>query len=328
MNVAIDIHELRRDYVIRSILSNKIKRVVKALNGISFKVKKGEIFGILGPNGAGKTTTVKILSTLLLPTSGTAKVLGYDVEKHPIEIRKRINLVMGGERNLYQRLSTLENMEYFAELYDVPLKIRKKRIYDLLELAGLQEERWRDKVETYSKGMKQRLQIARGLINDPDFLFLDEPTIGLDPIGARELRNIVKKLKRMGKTIIFTTHYMQEADELCDRIAILDKGRIITIGTPTDLKKMHTEKFQIELILSFITHEHIERLQNLKYVNHMRTKELEKNIHLFIDTQACSEAVESVFNVLHGIPIQDVSIKKSTLEDVYVKLLGGEHNQS
>ncbi|MGC8544692.1 MAG: ABC transporter ATP-binding protein [Athalassotoga sp.] len=325
MDVTIRVHDLCRDYVVRSMFSNKTKRVVKALNGINFEVKKGEIFGILGPNGAGKTTTIKILATLLLPTSGTAKVFGYDVEKHPIEIRKRINLVMGGERNLYQRLTALENMEYFAELYNVPLNIRKKRIYDLLGLAGLQKERWSDKVETYSKGMKQRLQIARGLINDPDCLFLDEPTIGLDPIGARELKNIVKTLTRMGKTIIFTTHYMQEADELCDRVAILNKGTIVTIGTPTELKKTYTEKFQIDLTLTFITHDHLEHLQNLKHVNYVRVNELEKKTHLFIDTQACSEAVESVFNVLHGIPIQDVSIKKSTLEDVYVKLLGGEH---
>ncbi len=327
MDVAIRVHELCRDYVIRGMFSNKTKRVVSALNEISFEVEKGEIFGILGPNGAGKTTTIKILSTLLLPTSGMVKVLGFDVAKHPTEIRKRINLVMGGERNLYQRLSTLENMEYFAELYDVPLKIRKQRIYDLLELAGLQKERWKDKVETYSKGMKQRLQIARGLINDPDLLFLDEPTIGLDPIGARELRNMVKDLKKRGKTIIFTTHYMQEADELCDRIAILNNGKIVTIGTPADLKKMHTENFQIDLVLAFITRKHIECLQNSKYVNHFHTNEMDKKIHLFIDTQACSEAVESVFNTLHGIPIQDVSIKKSTLEDVYIKLLGGDHKQ-
>src|SRR5262245_25902530 len=166
---------------------------IEAVRGVSFEIAEGELFGLLGPNGAGKTTTIKMLITLLIPTSGQARVLGLDVVKDAHEVRKRVGYVFGGDRGLYERLSALDNLRYFAELYGVPPKAQKRRIHELLELVGL-AGREKERVEGYSRGMRQRLHIARGLLHDPHVLFLDEPTIGLDPIGARELRSLVATL--------------------------------------------------------------------------------------------------------------------------------------
>ncbi|ART77035.1 multidrug ABC transporter ATP-binding protein [Sutcliffiella horikoshii] len=207
-----------------------------ALNQVNFEVREGEVFGLLGPNGAGKTTTIKILTTLLLPSTGSVKVLGYDVVKESSEIRDKINFVYGGERGVYGRLTAKEYMHYFCTLYKIPNKDQSQQISQLLELVGLTDAT-NQKIHTYSKGMVQRLHIARCLINDPKIIFLDEPTIGLDPIGARLLRDIVKELAQKGITIILTTHYMQEADELCDRIAFIKNGEISMIGEPTHIKE-------------------------------------------------------------------------------------------
>ena len=176
-----------------------------------------------------------MLITLLAQTSGTCKVLGYDTFGEEKNIRPRINFIFGGEMGIYRRLSARDNLEYFANLYHINPAVSEPRINELLKLVELFDKA--DLLaETYSKGMIQRLQIARGLINDPEIIFMDEPTIGLDPLGARMLRDIIKKLKSDGKTVLLTTHYMPEAEELCDRIAIINQGKIIASGTPTDLK--------------------------------------------------------------------------------------------
>lgn len=236
MGIAIEVTNLARNY--EGTLGMTKKKIVEALKGISFSVDEGEILGLLGPNGAGKTTTIKILTTLLAPTSGEARIFGYKCFGEEKYIRDKINFIFGGERGLYWRLSAYENLQYFGDIYKVPRKVLKKRIPKLIKLVGL-DGREHEKVESFSKGMKQRLQIARGLINDPSILFLDEPTIGLDPIGAIDLRNIILKLKEEGKTILLTTHYMYEADELCDRIAIINNGELIDIGTSKQLKQRH-----------------------------------------------------------------------------------------
>lgn len=245
MENVVEVYNLKRDYTGITGLSKK--KSINALKGISFQVKKGEIFGLLGPNGAGKTTTIKILTTLLAPSFGEAKVLGFKCFGEESKIRPRINFIYGGERSLYWRLSAQDNLFYFGDLYKIPSKILKNRIPHLLDLVGL-KGREHEKVEGYSKGMKQRLQIARGLINDPEILFLDEPTIGLDPVGAKDLRNIIASLKKQGKTILLTTHYMYEADELCDRIAIINNGELIALDTSTGLKKhyLDDEKASLE----------------------------------------------------------------------------------
>jgi ABC-2 type transport system ATP-binding protein len=225
----IEVANLTRSY---RLPKNKLK---EALKGISFHVNKGEVFGLLGPNGAGKTTTMKILTTLLTPTSGSVTILGHDVKKEGEKIRKDINFVYGGEKGVYGRLTAFEYMSYFCTLYKIQSKKQKEIIEELLKLVGL-EEATNQKINTYSKGMIQRLHIARSLINDPQILFLDEPTIGLDPIGAKMLRELVKKLSQQGITIILTTHYMHEADELCDRIAFIKNGEISLIGIPEKIK--------------------------------------------------------------------------------------------
>ncbi|MCL2200942.1 MAG: ABC transporter ATP-binding protein [Oscillospiraceae bacterium] len=231
----IEVNEFKRTYTTYKGWVSRKKETVTAVNGISFAVEKGTIFGLLGQNGAGKTTTIKTLITLLAPTSGTCKVLGYDTFRQAKQIRPRINFIFGGELGVYRRLSARDNLAYFSNLYHVPPSVAKARIEDALDLVGLTDKA--DILcETFSKGMLQRLQIARGLVNDPEILFCDEPTVGLDPLGARMLRDVLKVLRGRGKTIMLTTHYMPEADELCDTIALIDGGVIVAMDTPSMLK--------------------------------------------------------------------------------------------
>src|SRR3989475_10582845 len=190
---AIEAANLRRTYKTHTGTLRRKAKEIEAVRGISFAIESGELFGLLGPNGAGKTTTIKMLITLLIPTSGAARVLGYDVVKDAREVRKRIGYVFGGERGVYERLSGYDNLRYFAELYGVPPRLQKRRIEELLELVGL-KGREHERAEGYSRGMKQRLHIARGLLHDPEVVFLDEPTLGLDPVGARDLRATIAGL--------------------------------------------------------------------------------------------------------------------------------------
>ncbi len=214
------------------------KEKTAAVDHINFDIKEGEFFGLLGPNGAGKTTTIKLLCTLLVPDEGTAIVNGYDVAREAEKVRKSLGVVTGGERGLYWRLTGRENLWFFSQMYNVPSHVARPRIQQLLELVELQD-RADEQVEKYSRGMKQRLHVIKGLVNDPPILLLDEPTLGLDPSSARVIREFVKdKLqKEQNKTILHTTHYMEEADQLCDRIAIIDHGKIIALDAPENLKK-------------------------------------------------------------------------------------------
>ncbi len=211
---------------------------VKALDSVDLEVKKGEIFGLLGPNGAGKTTLIKILSTILLPTSGTAKVLGMDVKREYDSIRKRINLVSGGETPGYGAITVKENLWFFSQLYGLNGEVARERITKLtqeLELAEFLNMR----MHKLSTGYKQRMNLVRGFINHPDVLFLDEPTLGLDVLSAMNLRRVIESWVRDNpdKTILLTTHYMAEADLLCDRIALINHGRILALDTPEMLRK-------------------------------------------------------------------------------------------
>ncbi|WP_456278965.1 ABC transporter ATP-binding protein [Bacillus sp. AK128] len=243
MTKVIEVKGLSRSY--------KLKKGTKtALDSISFDVEKGEVFGILGPNGAGKTTTIKILTTLLLPSEGEARVLGYDVVSESHKIRDQINFVYGGERGVYGRLTAKEYMHYFCTLYKIKNKDQAPLIDELLALVQLENTN-EQKIHTFSKGMIQRLHIARCLINKPKLLFLDEPTIGLDPIGAKLLRDLVKELSKQEITIILTTHYMQEADELCNRMAFIKEGKISLIGEPKQIKEScnHLNLFEVTMSL-------------------------------------------------------------------------------
>src|ERR671934_1522723 len=244
---AIEAADLRRTYKTHTGTFRRRAKEIEAVRGISFSVEPGELFGLLGPNGAGKTTTIKMLITLLIPTAGSARVLGFDVVDDAREVRKRIGYVFGGDRGVYERLSGLDNLRYFAELYGVPAREQKRRIAELLDLVGL-TGREKERVEGYSRGMRQRLHIARGLLHDPPVLFLDEPTIGVDPVGARELRALVARLvSEQRKTVLLTTHYMFEADQLCDRIAVIAKGEIVAEGTPQRLKEVVADRTVVEI---------------------------------------------------------------------------------
>jgi len=219
---AIEVRDLTRDY-----------NGLRAVDHISFNVEPGEVFGFLGPNGAGKTTTIKMLTGQLRPTAGEARVVGCDVVEQRQQLKPQIGVVFE-THNLYERLSGHDNLSFFARLYDVD----KRRIAEVLEQVGL-SERGRDKVKQYSTGMKQRLLVARALLHQPKVLFLDEPTRGLDPGVARAIRNLVADLAKEGITIFLTTHYMEEADQLSDRVAIIDRGHIVALDTSEKLKASH-----------------------------------------------------------------------------------------
>jgi len=318
---AIEVKDLKRNYSSTIGIIKKKKKNVEALKGISFTVKKGEIFGLLGPNGAGKTTTIKILTTLLAPTSGTAKVLGLDAFGEEKKLRPRINFIYGGERSLYWRLSARDNLDYFSDLYKIDPEIKAVRIPKLLELVGL-TDRADYKVETFSKGMKQRLQIARGLINDPEILFLDEPTIGLDPTGALELRKIINALSDQGKTILLTTHYMHEADELCDRIAIINNGEIIALDTPENLKRNHKQDSVIELDVSKIDSATLTKLKGKPAVTNLRNIKSEGFSTIGIHTEKPYAIIGDIIKDLEESNIMKLNVRNATLEDIYITLVG------
>lgn len=218
---------------------------ITALDGVDLTVAEGEIHGLLGPNGAGKTTLVKILTTILIPTSGRARVLGYDVVQDERDVRRLIGLVFGGDRGLYTRLTARQNLDYWAALYDVPAAKAGDKVDELLAAVGL-TDRADDRVEAFSRGMKQRLHLARGLIGSPRVLFLDEPTVGLDPMAALEFRSLVGRLRAEGTTIFLTTHDLGEAEAVCDRVSMIDRGQILATESPSTLGRIISEHEWIE----------------------------------------------------------------------------------
>jgi ABC-2 type transport system ATP-binding protein len=319
----VEANDLHRTYRTSTGTLRRKWKNVEAVRGVSFEIAQGELFGLLGPNGAGKTTTIKMLITLLIPTKGTARVLGYDVVKDAREVRKRIGYVFGGERGVYERLSGYDNLRYFAELYGVPPKEIRPRIDYLLELVGL-TGREQERTEGYSRGMKQRLHIARGLLHDPPVVFLDEPTIGLDPVGARELRATIASLAEAGKTILLTTHYMFEADALCDRIAVINRGEIVAHGTPADLKRGVAQGTVVEVEVFGVPDGTIERVRELSGVLAVSVEEREQAQVLIVQTRADVELTQLILGTLDGAEVGRISRRDPTLEDAYVALVSEE----
>jgi ABC-2 type transport system ATP-binding protein len=295
----------------------------RAVDGIDLVVEPGEIFGLLGPNGAGKTTTMKMLATLLIPTSGTIRVLGVDPLDRPREVRARLGAMLSGERSLYWKLTGRENLEYFAALYHVPPSETNARIANVLAAVKL-ADRADDYVERYSTGMRQRLALARALLPDPPLVVLDEPTVGLDPQASRDLRDRVRELKAQGRTVLLTTHYMEEADQLCDRVAIIDHGRIVALDTPAALKRTirAEEVVRLEIALDGDERPVIDRLARSATV--ARSERSNGTLAVTAHCASARDFVPAAFDAARstGATIRHVEVVPVTLEDVFLSLTG------
>jgi ABC-2 type transport system ATP-binding protein len=296
----------------------------RAVDGIDLRVERGEIFGVLGPNGAGKTTTMKMLATLLEPTSGTAEVLGFDVVRDAREVRRRMGAVLSDGRSLYWKLTARENLEYFAALYHVPPSEERRRIDDALRAVKL-DDRADDYVERYSTGMRQRLVLARALLPDPELLLLDEPTVGLDPQSSRDLRDRVRDLKAQGRTVLLTTHYMEEADQLCDRIAIVDHGHVVALDTPAGLKRTiaATEVVHLEIAAGPGDAALLSRLERAAG-GLARQDRQNGTLQVTVHVRSARDFVPLAFDAAHAeqSAIKHVEVVPVTLEDVFISLTG------
>jgi ABC-2 type transport system ATP-binding protein len=308
METAIEVRDLTKRY-----------GEILAVDHISFDVRKGEIFGFLGPNGAGKTTTIRMLTGLSRPTAGSARVLGFDVKSEMVKGKKHIGVVPEAS-NLYDELSALDNLVFMARLYGIPRSQRKTKAEELLKVFGLYDRK--DHLfGTFSRGMKRALTIAAALTHSPKLLFLDEPTVGLDVVAARSLRNLIVNLRHQGITVFLTTHYLEEADLLCDRIAILVKGRIAEIDTPETLKSAAEEESVIEFAFSKMESSFVEelseRLPQLKIVPFDQNK---MRIYGGIPTHVLEMVLQYTKN--KGMEIDAVKSVKPSLEDAFVKITG------
>jgi ABC-2 type transport system ATP-binding protein len=298
---------------------------VKALDKVSLTIEEGEIFGLLGPNGAGKTTLIKILTTLLLPTSGEAFVGGFSVVKEPNKIRKIISLVSGGETPGYGILSTSENLWFFSQLYGLSSSVAKEEIKRLMADLDF-EEYAKTRMSRLSTGYKQRLNLARGLLSNPKILFLDEPTLGLDVLTSKKLRAyIVDWAKRERKgTVLLTTHYMAEADEMCDRVAVIDRGRILACDSPLTLKEKLKENVIMKLEVSSVQADFsfLEKMDGI--VGYSQTRSIQTDTTTLKVMAQNDQAFSQVTSKLLEQKLKLLSVNKAeaTLEDVYISLVG------
>ncbi|MEE1831718.1 ABC transporter ATP-binding protein [Streptomyces sp. SP17KL33] len=312
----IEVENLRREFQ-----SGKGRQREKsvALDGISFSVSSGETHGLLGPNGAGKTTLTKILSTILVPTSGSARVENLDVVTDTVQVRQKIGIVFGGDRGLYDRITARQNLAFWATLYRVKPSLVKRRVDELLDRLGL-AERADEPVERFSRGMRQRLHLARGLIGDPAVLLLDEPTVGMDPVAAREFRELVVQLRTDGRTILMTTHDMREAEALCDRITLIDHGRILLTEKTTNVGRVLSSHDRIDVVLEPHQLGLVEQLGNVSFVD--RVDQLDQDSAYRIHVRE-AEDVRGAMQFLLDQGVTAIQTGQPSLEDVYVQLVGG-----
>ena len=309
--LAVETKELSRSYAGRERGTQ-----VRALDGLSLHIHEGEVFGLLGPNGAGKTTLVKLLSTVLLPTSGSAAVLGHDVVRETAAVRRQIGIVFGGDRGLYPNLTARQNLEYWAALSLVPAREAPARIDALLARVGL-HERAQQLVQGYSRGMKQRLHLARGLVGNARVLFLDEPTIGMDPLAARDFRGLVRELRGEGRTILLTTHDMSEAEAVCDRVALIDHGRLLALETPRTLAQLIARNERVDV--DGIGEALVQRVRSLPGVSTVRSLAESSSYRIeFADGQA----MNAVLSVLVAAGINSIRTSRPNLEEVYLHVIG------
>jgi len=300
----------------KSILKIERKDIF-AVENISLNIETGKVIGLLGINGAGKTTTIKMLSSLIKPTSGEIIFDGVDCIKNPFELKKNVNIISGGERSLYWRLSAIENLEYFGALYNIPKKVLQNRIESLIEMTDIKDFA-KYPVETYSKGMKQRLQFARGLINDPKMIFLDEPTLGLDVPIVKQIHGYIQKIVREeGKGILLTTHYMAEVEKLCDYVYILNKGKVILEGSPSEIIHLSQLNSKVTITLKrkssfkdrlFIINECSDRLRETPVIDANK-----HSITISINKEKISMFLQILIN--QGLIINEIEIEDPKLED-------------
>ena len=299
---------------VKRVFEPRKKPPVVALDDVSLTVPVGEIHGLLGPNGAGKTTLVKILSTVLLPTSGHARVLGHDVTSETRAVRALIGIVFGGERGLYWRLTGRQNLEYWGALYKLSPRETKSRAQQLIERVGL-SERADERVETYSRGMKQRLHLARGLVGEATVLFLDEPTTGMDPLAAREFRTLIAELRDEGRTILLATHDMVEAETVCDRVTLIDRGKVIATESPRTLGQVISrfQRIDVEGIDGAV----LDEIRNLAGVSNIVV--VDGGARIEVDEEG---ATQVVLRQLVDAGATSVRTSLPSLEEVYIQLIG------
>jgi ABC-2 type transport system ATP-binding protein len=322
-SAAIRTENLGRIYKVRGAKKSEPKQRI-ALTDVNLDVERGEFFGLLGPNGAGKTTLIKILVTLLSPTTGRAFVAGYDVAKQPQAVRPRINMVSGGESSGYGLLTVRENLWMFAQFYGIDNQTTQQRLDHLLDIVGL-KDRANTKTSDLSTGLRQKMNIVRGFVTDPEVIFLDEPTLGLDVSASRDVRRFIKDwvAQRPDRTVLLTTHYMVEADELCDRVAIINAGKVLACDSPANLKK----RLQREAIF----HLDVSPLRNGAFNAFDALPGVRKVVHTPQDGKSelelileADDALSGVVSTLtsHNARILNLQKREPTLEDVFVDLVG------
>lgn len=297
-----------------------------AVDHLTFKVKEGEVFGLLGPNGAGKTTTIRILACLISPSEGSAKVSGYKIDKNPLAVRQTVGILTENP-SLYERLTAQENMDFFAEAYNLSEPQEKaKRIRELLEFFDLWERR-NDKVATFSKGMKQKLAIARALVHNPPIIFLDEPTAGLDPESAKEVRDLIKMLSRHEKhTILLCTHHLEDAERLCSRVMIINKGKSVVVGTPDELRNRIARKPSVQINLKKVDPKIIEAARRVSHVEQVDVDESDSSLRIVLDdvNESTPAVVKSIVDA--GGLVIGVHVLRPSLEEAYLKLIKEEQH--
>lgn len=322
---AIETQDLGRVYKIRgNKKESQVRKELIALQNVNLTVQRGELFGLLGPNGAGKTTLIKILTTLLAPSSGWARVASHDVVKAAHLVRPRINMVSGGESSGYGLLTVRENLWMFSQFYGMPSKEANQRIVELLKLVGL-DDRLHTKSSDLSTGLRQKMNIVRGFLTDPEVLFLDEPTLGLDVGASRDVRRLIRDWLDANKTrtLLLTTHYMVEAEELCDRVAIINKGRVLACDTPANLKRTLQRDAIFEIETSPLNGWNNSLLMNQPEVRKAAFRETEAGAKLELVLKDES-TLASVINLItqKNIKILRLSKREPSLEDVFMELVG------